>query len=141
MIGMDDPNSEPTWKDFLAWTIITIVIIGFVFLLMNNPYSNDPRWEAIGMIPGDASVAADAMLISQLSSRKEVNYFFDGEDGGGYLTYSNFDYVILDLSNPIHESVTNPELTRKLLADERFELIYDRHPALLFKNKNYEASE
>ncbi len=134
MIGMDDPSEEPTWKDALVWLGITgVIIVAVVFLLNVNPYQDDPRWQAISLIPQDASVAADQFLITQLSSRKTINYF--------YTDYAEFDYVIIDLSRPEHRSVTHPELRRKLVNDPQFELIFSRHPAFLFRNKNYEVKE
>ncbi|MFW6143862.1 MAG: DUF2079 domain-containing protein [Patescibacteria group bacterium] len=103
--------------------------------LRRTPYPH----KILEMIPPQASVSAPDYLGAYLATR-EVNARFPG-------SYRSVDFVVLDLTTPQLMSELEGfdgrffarEIVDDLLADENYELLYDKPPLYLFRNRNPSA--
>ena len=82
-------------------------------------------WEAIALIPENAEVRTESLMLVQLSSRKENDYF--------PYQYGKADYILLDSTVPSHDSAMFPEKVQQLKNDKNFQLIFEKDGVLLFK--------
>jgi len=83
-------------------------------------------WKAIAMIPGDAAVSSEWKMMSQLSSRKNIDYFPQ--------SYLVSDYLLLDTTIETHASHAESKvLVEELKAGNEYELIFEEDGVLLFK--------
>ncbi|MDO8537770.1 MAG: DUF2079 domain-containing protein [archaeon] len=82
-------------------------------------------WKAISMIPAEANVRTESLILVQTSSRAENDYF--------PYQYEKADYILLDQSIPSHDSAMFPEKVQELRNNKSFQLIFEKDKVLLFK--------
>lgn len=117
---------KPLTFMFVFMSSVLLVTFGLITISI-DPHSQY-LWEAIALIPNDANVSTEGMMISQLSSRENINYF--------PWKYHSFEYVLLDTTRESHASYLRPELLEEVTSNKDFQLLFMKDGIFLFKNHN-----